>query len=189
MDWFSTLLGAAIGFISSIGIMLVQRMLDRAGKLELYAKMVYDRSTGSYAWGFQQNADGVFLNVPIWIQIQNLSSSSRIIRDVNLILLNEGKELVSMIQSNRAEIKNQGKYLFANEGCYSLSVGGREIKQINCHFLLKHTADVSSFDEIMLRYYDEKNHVHKFSLGHVNGDWQERDFPRNGEWLKLEEKK
>lgn len=189
MDWLSTIVGAAIGFVSSIGIVLVQRLLDGAGKLEIFVKIVYDRPTGSNTWGFHQNADGIYLNVPIWIQIQNLSNSSRMMRDVNLILVNEGKEIRSLIQSSRTEIKNYGEYLYANEGCYSLSADGKEIKQIDCHFLLKQNSDISTFDEIMLRYYDEKNCAHKFSLGHVNGDWQVRDFPRNGGWVKLEEKK
>ena len=38
MDWLSTIVGAAIGFVSSIGIIIVQRLLDRAGKIEIYAK-------------------------------------------------------------------------------------------------------------------------------------------------------
>ena len=47
MDWFSTILGAIIGFISSIGIIVVQRLLDRVGKLEIYVKVVNDRTTGT----------------------------------------------------------------------------------------------------------------------------------------------
>lgn len=87
MDWLSTIVGAAIGFVSSIGIIIVQRLLDRAGKIEIYAKAVYDRPTGTYTWGFHRNADGIFLNVPLWIEIQNLSNSTRILRDINLLLV------------------------------------------------------------------------------------------------------
>ena len=61
MDWLSTLIGAAIGFLSSIGIIIIQRLLDRAGKVEIYAKAVYDRPTGTHTWGFHRNADGIFL--------------------------------------------------------------------------------------------------------------------------------
>ena len=131
MDWLSTIIGAAIGFLSSIGIIFVQRLFDRVGNLDFFAKVVYDRSTGSYTWGFYKNADGVFLKVPLWIEIQNLSNSTRIIRDINLLLVSKGKELVTMIQSNRADIKNQEIYLFANGGSYSLSLGGGEIKKSN----------------------------------------------------------
>ena len=189
MDWLSTIIGAAIGFLSSIGIIFVQRLFDRVGNLDFFAKVVYDRSTGSYTWGFYKNADGVFLKVPLWIEIQNLSNSTRIIRDINLLLVSKGKELVTMIQSNRADIKNQEIFLFANGGSYSLSLGGGEIKKIECHFLLKASPDIPAFDEIYLRYYDEKCRVHKFSLGHVEGDWIEKEFPRSGEWIKLKEKR
>lgn len=190
MNWLSTLIGAAIGFLSSIGIIIVQRLIDRAGKIEIYVKAMYDRPTGSHTWGFHRNADGIFLNVPLWIEIQNLSHSTRILRDINLLLVSKGKELAAMIQSNRADIKNQGPYLYANDGSYSLSLGGAKInKKIDCHFLLKASSDVPPFDEIVLRYYDEKNRAHKFSLGQVEGDWTIKEFPRSGEWIKLKEKK
>lgn len=189
MDWFSMIIGAAIGFVSSIGIIFVQRLIDRAGNLEIYAKVVYNRSTGSYTWGFRSSVDGMYLSVPLWIEILNLSNSTRIMRDINLLLVSEGKELLTMIQSNRTEIKNRGNYLYANEGSYSLSLGGGEIKKIDCYFLLKGGSDISSFDEIILRYYDEKNRAHKFSLGHVEGDWVEKEFSRSGEWINLKERK
>ena len=34
MDWLSTIIGAAIGFLSSIGIIFVQRLFDRVGNLK-----------------------------------------------------------------------------------------------------------------------------------------------------------
>ena len=189
MDWLSTIVGAAIGFVSSIGIIIVQRLLDRAGKIEIYAKAGYDRPTGTYTWGFYRNADGIFLNVPLWIEIQNLSNSTRILRDINLLLVSKGKEVATMIQSNRTDIKGEGPYLYANDGSYSLSLGGAEIKEMDCHFLLKASLDVPPFDEIVLRYYDEKNRAHKFSLGQVEGDWTVKEFPCSGEWIKLKEKR
>ena len=189
MDWFSTIIGAVIGFISSIGIIIVQRIIDRAGNLEIYAKVVGDRLTGSYTWGFYRNTDGMFLIVPLWIEIQNLSNSFRILRDINLLLFADGKELTTMVQSNRTESKSREVLLFANEGSYSLSLGGGEIKKLDCQFLLKASPDIPFFDEIVLRYYDEKNHAHMFSLGYVEGDWIEKEFPRNGEWIRLKEKK
>ena len=189
MDWFSTIVGAAIGFISSIGIILVQRGFDRAGKLEIYTKMVYDRISGSHSWGFQNTRDGLFLNVPIWIEIQNLTNSPRILRDINLVLVSNGKELATMRQTNRANIEGEGVHLFANEGSYSLSIDGGQIKQIDCHFLLEANSDRPVFDEILLRYFDEKDRAHKFSLGHVNGDWSIKEFPCDGNWGKLKEKK
>ncbi len=63
MDWLSTIVGAVIGFVSSMGIIIVQRLLDRAGKIEIYS--------------------------------------------------------------------------YANEGSYSLSLGGAEIKKMDCLFFSK----------------------------------------------------
>ena len=189
MDWISTFIGAAIGFVSSVGIIIIQRILDRVGNLELYAKVVYDRSTGSHTWRFHKSANGIILSVPLWIEIQNLSKSSRILRDINLVLDSKRKEVATMIQSNRVDTKSQGLYLYANEGSYSLSLGGGEIRKIDCYFLLKESSETPSFDEIFLRYYDERNRAHKFSLGHVEGDWIEKEFPRSEGWTKLKEER
>ena len=189
MDWVSMIVGALIGFVSSIGIIVVQRLIDGVGKLELFAKVVYDRSTGSHTWGFRRTADGIFLNVPLWIEIQNLSKKPRILRDINLLLVSNGKELATMIQSNRSVINDKETHLYANEGSYSLSIDGCEIKRIDCFFILKGCSTIPSFDEIQLRFFDEKNHSHRFSLGDVAGDWQIKEFPRSGEWMKLKEKK
>lgn len=107
----------------------------------------------------------------------------------HLLMALLSKELATLIQSNRTDIKGQGPYLYANDGSYSLSLGGAEIKKMDCHFLLKASSDVPPFDEIVLRYYDEKNRAHKFSLGQVEGDWTVKEFPRSGEWIKLKEKR
>ncbi len=45
MDWLSTIVGAAIGFLASIGTMLVQRWIDKVGKLKLYCVTVRGDST------------------------------------------------------------------------------------------------------------------------------------------------
>lgn len=190
MNWVSTVVGALIGFLSSIGIILVQRALDKAGKLNIYAKVVYDHSTGSFTWGFQGGGDSVCLNVPIWIEVHNLSNTTRVMRNVNLVLLNGGIILAEMVQSNRtSNKKNHDHYYYANHGSYSFSIAAKEIIQYECHFLLNGNADKQHFDEIGLRYYDEKNRPHLFSLGSVCGDWKVHEFPRSGEWELLKEEK
>ena len=187
MEWTSTLFGAAIGFMSSIGVIIAQRLLDRVGKIEIYAKVVYDRPTGIYTWGFSNRGGSIFLNVPLWLEIQNLAYTSRIIRDINLLLISDGKEVGKMMQSNRSG--KEGNIIYANEGSYSLSINGREFRKLECHFLLEKNQDAKRFDEIYLCYYDEKNHIHMFSLGKMEGDWTEKEFPNKREWIKLKKVK
>ena len=190
MDWVSTIVGALIGFICSIGIILIQRALDKAGKLNIYTKIVYDHSTGSYTWGFQDKGDHICLNVPLWIEVHNLSNSTRIMRDVNLVLAKDGKVIVPMTQSNRSTSKKtHEEYLYANRGSYSFSIAGNEIVRYECHFLLKDALCKAQFYEIKLRYYDEKNRCHHFSLGSVRGDWVPREFSRVADWKLLKEEK
>lgn len=85
MDWTSTLIGAAIGFLSSVGIIIVERLFDRSGKLKIFAKVVYHRTNENRTWGFHSGAEGLIFGVPLWLEFENTSNTTRVIRDVNLI--------------------------------------------------------------------------------------------------------
>jgi len=188
MDYTSTIIGAVISFISSIGILIVERLFEKFGKLRIYTKIVYDRSTGSYTWGFRDTADGLVLNVPLWLEVVNHSKRPRILRDINLLIASRGKVLTPMLQINYAKT-NDDNLSFANEGSYSLSINGDDVRRIVCHYCLKANHNTAVFDEILLRYFDEKGRAHTFSLGYVEGDWHIKEFPRNETWIELKEKR
>lgn len=65
MDVFFTIIGALIGFVSSIGIIIVERIIDRSGKLKIYVELVYDRIDNRRTWRFHRNQDGMFLNISL----------------------------------------------------------------------------------------------------------------------------
>lgn len=185
MDILSAVIGALIGFVSSIGIIVVERLIDRSGKLKIYAKVVYDRIDDRRTWGFHRNQDGLFLNIPLWIEIQNLSNSTRALRDVNLVLYNEGRYIVSMKQINRSG-KKENVFHYANNGSYSFVIEPRTITKYECYFILKKEENnIRYFDQIKLRYFDEYDREHNFVLGNVEGNWVERQFTFSGEWQAL----
>ena len=187
MDWISTVVGAVIAFVSSAGIVMLQMYINRKGSIDFYAKVVYSPASNGSTWGFNNNQSGIILTVPIWFEIQNTSNVSRIIRDLNLVLVDKGKEIATMKQCNSMRKSALDESEFANAGSYSLSIGARDIKRIECFFAFVKDSNISNFDEIKMCYYDEKDKEHKLSLGHVNGDWTIRQFEYTGEWIKLKE--
>lgn len=185
MDWFSTIIGAAIGFISSIGIIVAERLLDKKGKLRIFAKVVYDHFSGLHSWGFRNTSDGMFLNVPLWLEFQNTSNAVRVIRDANLVLFDGNERVAETIQMNRCGDKEDA-FMYANNGSYSFVIQPRSIVKYECHFALKKNSQTQQcFTRICLRYFDERNKEKSLILGDVDGSWQPGDFPRSGKWIEL----
>ena len=185
MDWASTLIGAGIGFVSSVGIILVERLINKAGRLKVYYKIVHDHPTGTHTWGFQLEDQGTFLNVPIWLEIENTSNSTRVLRDVNLLLYRNGKKIGEMIQSNYCG-KKEDPFFFGNRGSYSFIAEPRSIQKYECHFLLQRKPlEDQEFDELKLRYFGEHDCEHVYSIGKIKGNWQIGDFQRPNGWKNI----
>lgn len=186
MDWVSTLIGAAIGFVSSIGILFAERILDRTGKTHIYVKIVNDRGTGKYTWGFKEFDSGISFHVPLWMELENTSNTTRVLRDVNLVLFQGKTRITEMVQFQSNTLKDKEPIVFGNDGSYSFVLEPRSIHKYEYHFGLKMTAvQGKHFDQVKLRYYDELDREHLFLLGEVDGDWQEKQFPRSGKWQKM----
>lgn len=188
MDWESTLIGAAIAFVSSIGIIVVERLFDRSGKLKIYAKVVYLRNNGNVTWGFHNASEGMFFGVPLWIQLINTSNTTRVIRDVNLVLYRGKTRVAEMIQINSSG-KSDNEYIFANDGSYSFVAEPRSVRQYSCYFNLKQENGKDLFfDKIVLRYFNERDNEKQFVLATVDGDWKLKQFSRSGKWIHLKKK-
>lgn len=185
MDWCSTIIGALIGFMSSVGVIIVERIFERSGKLKIYVKIVFERSLGKHTWGFQTTQDGMYLNVPLWIEIQNLSNVPKVMRDVNLLLYKRGQYIAEMHQINRAG-NQENSFLYANGGSYSFVIEAQNVVRYECHFALKKDEkDTKYFDQIKLRYFDEHDKEQFFVLDSIEGNWAIGDFPYTGKWRKL----
>ena len=84
---FLIIIGAAIGFISSVGTTIVAELIKRQGQVKLYYKIVYSKIHDRRTWGFYNGSDGLIFEVPLWIEVQNTSNAVRVIRDINICLL------------------------------------------------------------------------------------------------------
>ena len=185
MDWVSTIIGAAIGFVSSVGIIVAERLINKAGRLKVYYKIVYDHPTGKNTWGFQRTDQGIFLIVPIWLEIENTTNSTRVLRDVNLVLFRNGKRIADLMQANCCGEKENPHY-FGNNGSYSFIAEPKSIRKYECHFFLKQNPmEDQQFDEIKLRYFGEHDQEYFFSIGKVDGNWRIGDFKRPEVWKRL----
>ena len=188
MDWLSTIIGAAIGFVSSVGIIVSERLIDRAGIVKVYARIVYQQTTNPTSWGFDDGQGEIYLKVPVWLELENLSNAPRVVRDVNLVLFNRTERVAEMVQINRRGTGEHAQ-IFGNNGGYSFVLEPRSIQRYECFYSLKQDLQKSEvFDRIKLRYYDEKDKEHLLLLGKVDGDWSVKEFPRSAKWIKLKKK-
>ena len=80
------LIGAVIGAVAAIASTWVAKKLQTVGKVSLFAKMVYSKGPVEKACGYYhcQNESGLYLRIPLWLDIVNTSGISRIVRKVTV---------------------------------------------------------------------------------------------------------
>jgi len=172
------IIGAAIGFISSIGTTLVSELIKSYGQVKLFYKIVYSK-TSRKTWGFHENANELVFEVPLWIELLNTSNTVRVIRDFNIVLYYKAKEIAQMTQINRTEDE-----LYGNEGAYSFIIQPKSIMKYDCHFIIKKSelGENSQFDEIRLRYFDEKGKIHIYQFKKIERCWEPGILERERIW-------
>jgi len=174
------IIGAAIGFISSIGTTIVAELLKRQGKVKIYYKIVFSKIHNGRTWGFHDGPSGIIFEVPLWVELQNTSNVVRVIRDLNILLFKDGKELAQMVQITN---NNKGVWYGVN-GAYSFLIQPRSINKYDLHFLIRKNemGDNYQFDEIKLRYFDENDKKHIYQLGKIEQCWEISNLNREGSW-------
>lgn len=191
--YIGTLIGGLIGFLSSLGVQIAMRMLDRKGKLSFYSRI---NSSFLQDWGFF-SADGkITFVVPLELECQNTSNVTRVVRDVSLSLWRDGAEVSRMKQTQdiHNERKHNGKVesrdsfaLGDVNGSYSLVLPPRSIKKMNCFFICRKKQNIQdiSFDEIRISCYDERDRLHRSQLMELDGNWKERSIPMEDAWTTI----
>lgn len=166
---FLLLIGAAIGFISSIGTTIVTELMKRQGKVKLYYKIVFSKVSNGGTWGFHNSSSELVFEVPLWIELLNTSNTVRVVRDLNILLYRNGKEISEMKQ-----ITNLNDTWYGDEGAYSFVLQPRSMKSYNLEFLIKKKdmGEDFQFDEIRLRYFDEKDNKHLLKLITIERCWE-----------------
>lgn len=187
-----TIIGGVIGFASSIGILAVTRWWDRRGKLKIFCKRTNDENL---CWGFHVDSYSVlsFL-VPLNYELMNTSNTTRVIRDVQMLLYSKGKEVLRMKQIDRGthtttrgkEIVNTKEIAFgANNSSYSFVLPPRSIQKTRCEYMLISSTNKEQFDEIRIAYNNEKDRRIIKHLAWYSGDWKVREETVDQEWIEL----
>jgi len=189
------ILGAVLGLVASLFTMVVQRWLDRKGKLNIFYRFCHQKGTNGRTWGFENSEDGrVYLTIPVVFEFQNTSNTTRVIRDVCFLLYN-GRELVGkMLQMDHLHITNRSGrtvkseddlYFGTDKGSYSFVIPPRSIQRQECEYMF--IVDLSEteqkkFDTIKAMYYDERNKAKYFTIRTMEECWKPQLFPVDEDW-------
>lgn len=197
MDWLSTIIGAAIGFVASVGTIIVERIIDRNGKLKIYYVMVYgDKITNQF--GFSKDAsNGIAFIAPMKLEIQNTSNVTRVIRDVSLLMYKNDVCIGNMIQITSTENKKttngkitdlQTHEYGGEKNSYSFVIPPRSIQRQYCTFMYTIEAGKEApaeFNEIRLRYFDETDKAHIFFVRKIESCWKLARLHGDEDWILL----
>ncbi|SFN71883.1 hypothetical protein [Proteiniclasticum ruminis] len=180
MKYDELIVGAIIGFVSSILTTLTIGFLNTFGKVELYVKI---SSTSSFRkWGFvNQIGNEISLFLPLVIQIQNTSKTTKIVRDLNVYAYNNGRCVGRFTQ---APVSKNGKY--GNNGSYTFLCNPTSIENYECLFTISNNEVRTSFDELRIQYFDTRNKKKKFKFRDIDNCWIDapRDFDESWSNLK-----
>lgn len=177
------LLGASISLVSSIAVFIMQSLyknsVNKRGKIKIYKKLVYSK-VNQKSWGYWNNN----FSVPLWVEIQNTRNQNEVIRNINLVLYKNNKEISLMTQINT--ISTEGKiHPLANKGSYSIILKPNSIERLDLYFTIKKVEKNNSFDEVRLRYYNTEDQMIEYPLLKVSNPWTYKDNKIDEDWTLL----
>ena len=99
-------IGAGIGFLVTILTMIAERAIDKRGKLNIFYRFTCKKGPNPLSWGFEENAgERISFVVPVMFEFQNTSNTTRVIRDVSVVLYNGDKQVINMPKLSRVQTK------------------------------------------------------------------------------------
>lgn len=182
-----TVLGGILGFASSIGVIIVEKIIANRGNLLIFYKRIYSHLSCK-PWGIRK-FDITLFEIPIKFEIQNTSSVLKVVRDLSMYLY-EGEEEVDKFTSieyyNYTEDNKKIKEICANEGSYSFVIPSKSIVNFKCYFSLKKSKNNEKFDNVKLSYYDHNNKKHIYDICKIENGWDSDEISIDKDWIKLE---
>ena len=205
IDWNEVVLlviGAAIGLVASLATTVIQNHLDQKGKLNIFYKFITPKGAKQPGWGFRNRGDGhIYFSVPVVFELQNTSNTTRVIRDVSLLLYRNNQLIGKMAQIEywestmrvNGEITKKSEFYYGGDNSsYSFVLSPRSIQKQKCHYSYKICPSEKvdkTFDRVLIRYHDERNKAHYFIVKDICGNWEEQTFAPDTEWFLLNCKK
>lgn len=183
------LISAIITFALGIITIIIQKRINQLGNLQIYYKRIPSQLSAFNNWGIHKNNEGnLFLEIPMYIQIQNNSDNARIIRDFGLYAFLGDKEIIKFTQAECIEHKDKNgisRKVFGNSEGYSFSIKPKNIEQYLLEFILIERDVPSEFDNLRIVYYDTNNKQQVFKLCSIEKGWVEREYESDRDWIEL----
>ena len=196
-DQINSLISAGAGFVGAVigaGATLLStwlaKRLQTNGRVFLYARIVHIPTGNHQTWGYDISGTkpGLYLMIPLWLDVCNTSGVSRILRNVNLSAYFNKKEVASFTQIQRSG-DGGNAIQFGENGAYTVVVPANSAKRFEMLFMLHETElpDKSKeFDELILTYFDEQNKIHSFHFASIEQCWVRGALPEQKEWITLD---
>ena len=175
------LIGGGIAIVSSVVTLLGTYFIERQGKIKIYTKIVCSKVDGG-GWGCRMTDEGLSFHIPLWIEILNTSNAVQVVRNFNLAVFYNKKEIALMTQINQI-----GNDEIANKGAYSFVLEPRSIQKYDCHFTIKRDSlkDVAEFNEIKAVFYDSRDKRHLYDIKKVDNCWSRNKGKPDNDWRLL----
>lgn len=197
MDILSIIVGGVIGFLSSIGTVMITHLIDKNGRLNIYYKFFSSPNTHQ-PWGvYNGELNTIYLDIPVVFEFQNTSNSTRVIRDVSLELYNGNKFVSKLHQCEfiRCDKKRDGVLsettitdFGSDNNSYSFVLPPRSIQKQKCDYLLKIDKSETEkyfFDSIQISYYDERDKKKSFTVKTNLYGWKLGAQKPDDDWQKV----
>lgn len=185
-------IGGLISLVTSISLLWVQRKLDRSGDLLIFYKIIIHPS--GHRPGFFRQSNGMSFIIPIAFDLQNTSNSSKVMRDINVLLYKDDKYVVKTMQAYSIAHKKGNEVIredyFGNEQhSYSIVIPPRSVQTLMFEFfyVIKHEEiQKYDFNNIRLEYHDDKNKRHVLKMREIDNCWVLKEFSYDKDWILVE---
>lgn len=161
-----TIIGGLIALLPQ----LISYIKERKGRLYLYALHSCSLLTGDPV-GFYKDSEGEHICVPLKIEFSNTSHISRFARDINMYAYLGNKKIARFGRKPSCttyKLKKEGEfYEFGNNGVYTVVLPEMSTIFLNFEYHLYKkdmNPNKTTFDKLVLTYYDEKNKLHSCCL-------------------------
>ena len=190
MNLASALVGGALGFAASIGALIAERIWDRAGRLKIFYVIQSSHQKAVDTFGVSDSDNGPTFVVPLVFELQNTSNTTRVMRDVSVLMYKDGKYVDEMLQIGQAGEKSKEKREYGSDNqSYSFVVQAKSIHKIYGTYVYAPGFDPAKrldFNEIRLRYFDERNKAREYHIRYIDNPWDQQDMDGDENWILLE---
>lgn len=191
----AAIIGAIIGALASLLSSWFSRKVIEAGKVEVFCKFVSSKAMHN-EFGFYHSGttSGLFLDVPMWIEIANTSMTAKFIRDLNIVAFNGNKKVAEFSQLQGSNIGTKDELEYGNHQSYSFMVPEKAIEHYYVEFILQEATlqnNNKEFNIIKARYYDENGKKHEKVVYSSKQpiEWNYGTLKHKKEWISLNGRK